>query len=145
MANLLSKLKDTLQLHSERHKNRPFLEATMAAAALVASADGTVSFSERYSVDQMLEQLDQLKVFDPHQAVDLFNSYVESLRDSQEEGRARALAAVAAISEDREAAKMMVRISAAISRADGNFSLVEREEIEAICEALGLSRADCDF
>ena len=117
----------------------------MAASALVASADGTVSFSERYSVDQMLEQLDQLKAFDAHQAVDLFNDYVEALQDNQEEGRAKALGAIAAISGDREAAALMVRISAAISRADGDFSQVEQEEIEAICEALGLSRADCDI
>ncbi len=145
MPNLIGRLKETLHHHSERHKNRPFLEATMAAAALVAAADGSVSFSERVSVDQLLEHLDQLKVFDPHEAVNLFNVYVDGLRDSPEDGKAKALAAVAAIAEDREAAALMVRISAAISRADGIFTEVEREQITEICKALDLSPEDCEI
>lgn len=117
----------------------------MAAAALVAAADGAVSFSERVRVDQLLEHLDQLKVFDPHEAVDLFNGYVDGLRDSPEDGKAKALAAIAAISSDREAATLMVRIAAAISRADGIFSETERDEIAAICDALDLAPEDCEI
>lgn len=117
----------------------------MAAAALVAASDGAVSFSERVRVDQLVEHLDQLKVFDPHEAVNIFNRHVDALRDSPEDGRAKALAAVGTISSDREAASLMVRIAAAISRADGIFTEAERTEIAAICAALDLSPEDCEI
>lgn len=145
MASLIERLKETIHLHSERHKNRPFLEATMAAAALVAAADGAVSFSERVRIDQLLEHLDQLKVFDPHEAVNIFNAYVDGLRDSPEDGRAKALSAVAGVSDDREAATLMVRIATAISRADGIFTETERNELGAICAALDLSPEECEI
>jgi len=145
LPNLLSRLKDSLQFHSERHRNRPFFEATMAAAALVASADGSVSFSERYSLDQLREHLDRLRVFDPHEAVDLFNSYVEAISEDQDEGREKALAAVAQMAGTPEDAKLTVRISAAISRADGDFNPIERDQIRAICEVLGLTLEDCEI
>lgn len=117
----------------------------MAAAALVAAADGAVSFSERMGVDQLLEHLDQLKVFDPHEAVNLFNGFVDGLSESPEDGKAKALAAISAVADDREAAALMVRISTAISRADGIFTEVEREQIAAICDVLGLSPEDCEI
>ena len=48
-----------------RYRNGPLLEGVMAACALVATSDGRVSLSERVRVDQILETLDALKVFDP--------------------------------------------------------------------------------
>ena len=46
MAGLLGNLLSDYQTQLQRHRNRPFLEATMAACALVATADGEVSFAE---------------------------------------------------------------------------------------------------
>ena len=55
-----------------RHHNLPFLKATMAACALVATANGEVSFSERVRVDQIIETLEALQVYGPHEAVNIF-------------------------------------------------------------------------
>ena len=143
MAGLLERLKGGIQAQAERHRNRPFLEATMAASALVAAADGTVSFSERHRIDQILESLDQLKIFDPHEAVNLFNDILASLAETPDQGREAALKRIARLAEDPEASRLMVRICCAISEADGEFSPPEREQIGIICATLGLSLEDC--
>ena len=72
MSGFLSVLKDQYHTYMERHHNLPFLKATMAACALVATANGEVSFSERVRVDQIIETLEALQVYGPHEAVNIF-------------------------------------------------------------------------
>ena len=43
----MERLGDRYREALERHRNLPFLKATMSAAALVAMADGRVSFAQR--------------------------------------------------------------------------------------------------
>ena len=138
MATLLERLKETLNAHSERLRNRPFLEATMASAALVACADGDVSLSERIRVDQVMERLDQLKIYDPHLGVTLFNEVVDAYAADPEKGRVLAFGRIDKIAKDPEAAQLMIRICCAISEADGEFSLSEKRMINAICGTLGI-------
>ena len=64
-----------------RRRDRPLLEAAMAASALVAMADREVRLSEQLALDHVLERIERLSVFDPHTAVDLHKRYAEELRD----------------------------------------------------------------
>ena len=82
MAGFLASLLKGYRAQLERRRNEPFLQAVMAASALVATADGEVAFSQRVRVDQILETLEQLKVFDPHEGVNLFNAYAEKILDA---------------------------------------------------------------
>ena len=66
----------------------------MAACALIASADDEVSFSERARMDAVLESLAELRIFDPHQAVDLFNDRLDALQTDRDAGRAEAFEVV---------------------------------------------------
>ena len=75
----LATLTDKFQEQMERHRNRPFLRAVMAACALVAAADGKVSLAERVRVDQILDTLEELRIFDPHEGVDLFNEFTDAI------------------------------------------------------------------
>ena len=54
----------------------------MAACALVAASDGRVSLSERSRVDLILESLEGLSLFDPHEGVEAFNRYLQQLEDT---------------------------------------------------------------
>lgn len=63
----------------------------MAASALVATADGDVDFGERVRLNQILETLEALKVYDPHDGVDLFRDYPEAILESPKEGHAAAV------------------------------------------------------
>lgn len=133
---MFEKLKETIGEVTKRHANRPFLEAAMATCAYVASADGAVSFSERGRVDDILEHLEQLRVYDPHDGVDLFNDYTDALTADRAKARARVFQAVAKVAKQEESAKLIARMVFAISNADGDFSEDERKAGVEIVEVL---------
>ncbi|MGB0671299.1 MAG: tellurite resistance TerB family protein [Rhodospirillales bacterium] len=144
MAGFLKSLTSLFGQELERQRNRPFLEAVMAAAAMVASVDGAISLAERVRVDQILETLDKLKVFDPHEGVDAFNDFVDSILADSKTGHERALKAIRAVTdEDPAVAQLLIRVCLAISEADGEKSLVDQIEIVQLCSQIGVDPSDC--
>ena len=137
--SLFQLLVQSLQLQGERLRNKKFLEASMAASALVATADGEVSFSERAAVDSVLASVQALQVFDVHDAVDLFSDFVTAIQEDPESGMSRALGAVTAVADDSEAADLVVRIGCAISRADGKLTEKEKTQVAEIATSLGIA------
>ncbi len=115
----------------------------MAACALVASTDGEVSFAEEVRVDQILQTLDQLSIFDPHEGVDLFKDYTDAIFVNPEIGHDAAMAKVAEIARDPEHGKLLIRVCLAISEADGEISLADQIEIVSICSRFGINPSDC--
>ncbi len=93
--------------------------AAMAAAALVACADGSLSPAKRKAVVAILESMDARGAVDPAAASNLFNSFVNGIRSQPGLGRSAALRAVAAISGDAEGAQRLLRVCAAVSDAHG--------------------------
>lgn len=138
MAGFLSSLITDFQVQMERHRNRPFLRGAMGACALVASADGTVSFSERVRIDQIVETLEALKVFDPHEAVDLFNEFTDAILEDPKSGRAKALEAIQSVGDNPETAQLLIRICVAVSEAKSERLLVDQVEIVMLCTVLGV-------
>ncbi len=138
MAALFRQITDGLRAEIAKHRNRPFLEAAMAASALIAVADGEVSYSERHRVDAILKRLDELSIFDPHIAVDLFNGHLESLANDSEAGWRSIRETVAHFAGAPEA-DTLVRIALAMSLADGEFSPQERTRVHDLCGALALA------
>lgn len=128
---------ERFRLELNRHKQRPSLEAVAAACALVATADGEVSFSERARLDTVIESLSQLRLFDPHEVVDAFDEHVAQLADD-DDGVAAMLKVISAGTRAEGAADLLLRISAAMSLADGRDSSDEHEIIHKICAALQL-------
>jgi|TARA_R110000868_G_C10642210_1_gene744241 tellurite resistance protein len=137
--SIFGQLREAIEQQTQRVRNRSFLEATMATCALVTLADGVVTFPERIRIDQMLESLTDLQAFDPHQAIDLFNGYVEDLQEDPEKGHARALAAVRAITDNPEASQLMLRIAYELSKADGAITQSERQRIDEIARLLEIA------
>jgi len=140
---LLNGLRELIHTQLERHHNLPFLKATMAACAVVAIADGSIAFTQRIRVDQILETLDTLKVFDPHEGVNLFNAYTNSILKDPASGHTRAIAAMMPMAKNPEIAKLLIRACRAISEANGDISLVEKIELITLCSLLGVDPADC--
>lgn len=135
----LSTLTDKFQEELDRHRNRPFLRATMAACALVAAADGEVSLAERVRLDQILETLEKLRVFDPHEGVDLFNEFSDTILSNSRVGHERAVEALlAGVGDDPEARRMLIRICLAVSEANGEKKLVDQIEIVTLCSRLDI-------
>jgi tellurite resistance protein TerB len=144
MTGFLDSLTGLYQGQIERHKNRPFLKAIMAASAMVAVSDGAVTFNQRMRVDQILETLEALKAFDPHEGVDLFNDYVDAIRASSKDGHAKALADIHPVAQkSTETAALLLRVCLAICEANGEINLVEQIEIVTLCSLLDVDPSDC--
>ncbi|WP_259782849.1 TerB family tellurite resistance protein [Aestuariispira ectoiniformans] len=135
---MLSELIGELRSGINRMRHKPFLEASMAAAALVALADGIVSLSERSRLDEILEGLDLLKLYDVHDAVDIFNAHIAAMETDMALGKEGALGQVTLVADDAVEADLVVRIALAIGCADDNLTAEEIDILNRICTKLGL-------
>ena len=138
MSGMLDNLKRFFQDRSQKEQNRPFLEAAMAACAMVSASEGLVSFADRIRVDQIMETLAQLKVFDPHEGVELFNHYTGHILASSQEGREAALKTIKIVTSDPETAELLIDLCLAVSLSDGVTSLIEHIEIVSLCGLIGV-------
>jgi tellurite resistance protein TerB len=118
----------------------------MAATALLALADEEVVLSERLALDFILENVNELKVFDVHQAVNMFQNWGKAIKEDFGTAKKQVLKAVAKFSGDEEKASLLVRAGILISKADGDFSEPEQKVIDELCQVLCLeSSAVCHF
>ena len=140
--NFFGKLTDGLMPQTARAAHRQFLEAAMAGAALVAGAEGPASFAKRHALDRALESVDALKSVDVHISINIFNDFIDDLRDRPEQGHGRALKALGAVAGDREFAEQVLRICVAIARADGDPSAAVLERVRRLSAALGIASPD---
>ena len=144
MGGFISSLVESYRERIERYRNRPFLRAAMASCALTTMTHGAVSLRERVRVDQVLATLDALQVFDPHEGVELFNEFVEAFRASEEQGRRLAFRAIEEeVAQEPEKAELLIRISVAICAGKEGVSVEDRQQIQALCERLGVGREVC--
>ncbi len=134
--------RETLRKGLTRFRNRPFLDAVMAAAALVATADGKVTFSELSKLDDVLENVQDLQIYDPHMAVDIYRDFADAIMENRDTGRRSAFEAVSKISGNDEEAALLVRVAVAISRADGEFPSTEQQTVSELCGVLELPLSD---
>lgn len=138
MAGVLDTLTSIYREQMARHENRPFLEAVMSAAALVCAADGQVTFPERMRLDQILEAIRQLEVFDPHEAVDLFNDYTAEIQADPKIGREAAFQRIEPVADNPETASLILRVCMGILEVEGEDNLTEQIEIVSLCSRLGI-------
>lgn len=142
MSGILETLKRNYLSHMKRQKNQPFLEGVMAACALVATADGEVSFAERVRVDQILQSLEQLQVYDPHEGINIFNDFTDLILEHPATGHETAFLAMQRVAQDPENGRLMLRICMAICEADSGDHLADQIEIVSLCSRLGLDPTD---
>ena len=132
-------LLESVQERVYRHRDRNFLKAAMAAGALAAYADGTVSLTERYSIDDLLVNLERQNLHDPEKAIQILNDYIHALQDDPDSAQAVLIGKLKRIAGDREAADLIARIALLVSHADGQFNYAERLQFAEICQVLGVN------
>jgi len=126
----------------QRLRNRGFLDAAMAAAALVATADDEVRLSEQLAVDQLLERMDRLKLYDPRAGAEIHRKYAARIESDPEKGRKAAYDSVARFRDREEERSLLLYVAASVARADNDLSAVEQETLDRIAETLGLQAAE---
>jgi tellurite resistance protein len=138
MVGFFTLAKEALAAELEKFRNRQFLDATMAASALVSMADGDANITELNILDQALEAVHELKIYDPHEAMDLYRDYIEGLKQDAAGTQEKIMNAVGRIHGDEHAARLLIRVCVAIGKADDNFSRSEKAVIEELCGVLAL-------
>lgn len=141
MPNAAMTLGEEIAAKMEQHRDRPFLEAAMAACALIATADRLVTFSERVGVERILEVVGAMGIFDPKEAVRLFEGFVDALDANDPTARHRALERIRDVAGDAKSAELLLRVSILISEADGHVVPAETDEIIEICRVLDVDPA----
>ena len=138
MDSIFRAARTSLAEKMERHRNKSFLEAMMSATALLALADREIVLSQRLALDFILENVKELKVFDIHQAINLFRDYSKAAQQDFNKARERVLKTVAKFSGDQQKATLLVRASILIAKADGDFSEPEQKVVDELCRVLCL-------
>ncbi len=144
LSTVINTIKALLQKHQQRVRNREFLEAAMGASALLATADGEVSFAELMARDYLLDRVEILHMFDSGMASDLFRQYAESIQEDSDAGAATVFESVKKLSGDEELALLLIRVCIAICKADLTFSEREHAIVADLCQVLGLEGIDLD-
>ena len=140
MAGVVSTIKSLLANHNQKVRSRQFLEAVMGASAMLALADGEISFAELMARDYVLDHVRELQVFDTNEAAELFRTYAETISVNPKRGQAIVLETITQLSGDKELASLLVRICVVIGKADYDFSQREQEVINTFCDVLGLEK-----
>lgn len=147
-SNILNSAKDKmseLKTNVLKFKNKEFLHAAMAGAALISLADGTISSAEKQKMIKFIENHEALKVFTTKDVIDAFGEYVSQIEFDKDIGDAKAYAALAKLRSNNEAARLVMRMIISIAGADGNFDEDEKAIALKIAKELNLNSADFDL
>ncbi|MGD8976910.1 MAG: TerB family tellurite resistance protein [Gammaproteobacteria bacterium] len=139
---MLNLLRETVEGIRQRSRHKSFVEAAMAACAMVAMADEDQRLSELITRDRVLVRIDELGSLDHQQAVALYDEHSKRIQRDPARGREQALQVIGAFAGDRDSSELLVQICVAVGRADQTFSATERSVVEIICRRLNLHPGD---
>lgn len=142
MSTLAQGLSDLLTGGGSGKRETALTDASMAAAALVATAAGDVTFAERAVLDQAIHALSERGAAEPHEAVATFEDYVEAIRDNSSQGRRPALIAIEKLEKAADAVTVVLRIAKAVAAAGGPASPAEIEALRDVAAALAIDAED---
>ncbi|WP_432571614.1 tellurite resistance TerB family protein [Kineococcus sp. SYSU DK005] len=129
---------DQLKSRVAQFKSKDFAEASMAACALIAAADGRVDPAERQKTAAFIGSHDVLAAFDAAQLRESFDRYCGKLTTDHDFGRIEALQAVGKLRAKPDQARAVVQVGVLVGGADGDFDADERRAVRDLCTALGL-------
>lgn len=118
---------------SEHH----FLEAAMAASALMTAADGVIRTNERVAMLKFVRQSPALQHLDTETVVAGYERYADALAHDLQTGRRDCFQALDRL-ESEEEKDAVLHLACAIGAADGDFDPHERKTAREIATYLGL-------
>lgn len=139
------KARSALSTEVGKFKNRNFMEATAAACAMIAAADGEVSAAEKAKMAAFIDRSPELKAFNLSDVIGAFNQSVAKFEFDFQLGQAEALKTINKIKGNDGASRLLVRVACAIGASDGSFDDKEKAACRQICLELGLSPADFEL
>ncbi|NAZ86263.1 tellurite resistance TerB family protein [Kineococcus indalonis] len=129
---------DQLKSRVTQFRSKDFAEASMAACALIAAADGRIDPAERQKTAAFIGSHDVLAAFDAAQLRESFERYCGKLSSDRDFGRIEALQAVGKLRSKPDQARAVVQVGVLVGGADGDFDDDERRAVRDLCTAVGL-------
>ena len=141
MTGIINTLKSLLNRNQTQVRNQKFVEAVMGSIALLALADGEISFAELMARDYFLDHVQQLKIIDPNEAAELFRCYAEMIESDPKAGRGKLWSLVSTFYGDEILAPLLLQICEAVAKADTDYSKQEQAIVKKLAEILGLENS----
>ena len=124
------------------HQDRQFLEAAIAACALVAYADLEVTESELREISVSITRGLEFESLDLSEAKALFDQHISDLQSDFEKSKAVLYSKVGAYKGDRRKALALMRLACRISASDQDVSDEEKKIIGHLCALLNLGQEE---
>jgi len=134
-----------LKTKTGQFKNKEFANASMALAALVAAADGTIDAQERQKVAGFIRSNDVLSVFPQEELQQKFEFYSSKLQSDFEFGKVEAIATLGKLKSKPDQARAVIQVGIIIGGADGTFDDNEKQVVREACNAVGINPAEFDL
>ena len=138
--------KSTLNLvqgEISKFMNKSTMEATMAATAMVCTANGEMKSEELAALHACLAQNEALKAFKPTDMQIIFQKYYDKFKGTMKiAAQAEVLGKLRSIDKGSEAAYALVGVCCEIANADGVFDDEEKKHVKRICESVGVNPND---
>lgn len=128
-----------------KYKSKDFAKASMAMCALIAAADGTISYDERQKTEDFIRSNEALKVFDPDELLKDFGFYASKLEKDFAFGKMEAIATIGKLKKDLGAARAVIQVGIVIGGADGDFDKDEQQAVREACLAVGIPPGEFDL
>ncbi len=142
MANLIQSIKTIIAKHQQQVRQKQFLQAAMGACALLAVADGDIGFAELMAREYILDNVQQLQLFDANEAAETFRIKAEALQNNYQQEKTEIINLITPYSGDRELAPLLLQISLVIAKADRELKPSEQEIINELKEVLQINDLD---
>ncbi len=121
-----------------RFNNAAFADATMAACALIAAADGKIDQTERSRTAQFITTSEKLKAFNVSDLRSKYEQFCDVISRDFDFGKIELIQKVSRVANKPEEARAVVQLAVVIANADGDFSSDEQRVMREIIYALKL-------
>lgn len=123
----------------KKFANQEFLEATLAACALVTAADGKIEAAEKEKTLGAIQNTEELKLFDTSVVAKIFNQHLGKLEFDFDMGLSDLIKVIKkGVDGDYEKAERIVVISAIIAKSDDTIDGKEKDVIIRIAKELSV-------
>ena len=136
--------RDKLTLEVGRFRNRTFLDGVVAAAVVIAAADGEISSEEKKKLYDYVSISEELKCFSTAEVVASFKAIADMYDFDPGIGKAEAMKKVGKLRGKDDQARLVVRVAILIAMSDGVFEENEKKAVRELCAELNVPASDFD-
>ncbi|WP_304526945.1 tellurite resistance TerB family protein [Halomonas sp. I5-271120] len=153
LSNVVSRAKETvsdLKTNAQKYRNADFLDAALAASALITVADGSIDAEEKKKTIVFVQNHDALSIFDSAEVIRKFRDHLNNLDPDNPDtdtdlAEISAFSTIGKVKKKDDQARMVLRLAIAIGGADGEFDEKEKAMALKIARELGLDPAEFEL